>query len=335
MRTATLSACVMTLLLGGCGDSSSGAGGGPPLTRTECPGKPAKVTVNPVAPFWSGLVAISFTSSGKGMPSYSDVQLFDPALGAYSQSGTTPFQKPDGTFLALVNTPAREESKDLDFKIRVRSELDGCAPSDWVESSTFKLGNPLPNTSWVADLSPAEYSGNLNIYQSGTKTVGPYTFAPSGVQETLEFKDDGTYTDVVSFGIESGHAGDLYDGCRFQIHSEGQWEIKFLQYSSTVLLSQRKLSANPLSGSTCNSPSIGQLAVNQPGFDMSLPPATLGLGIDYTALLYSPPGKVKWTDTTLLGGISNYLPLLVFTDVNGTATINGYLSPNQAHYEKQ
>ncbi len=322
----------------GCGtsDSTAGAGGGAPLKRGECPGKPEKLAVNPVAPFWNGLIALTFTSTGKGTPTYNDIQVYDPLLGAYAQNGGSAYQKPDGTFLALVSPQAKEDSKDLDFKVRVRSELDGCAPSDWVESPTFKLGDPLVGTTWKATLGPAEYTENVTVSGPGAQTtVGPYFIDPSGVVDTLAFASDGSFTDTVAFGIASGHAGDLYAGCQFQLHTQGHWEVKFLQYGMVTVLSDRKLTASPLSGSACANPSLSQMAINQAGFDANLQPVVMGFGIDYTSLLYSPPGAVKWTDAALLSQLGNVFPFLDASGVNGSSSVNGYFSASQSHYEKQ
>ena len=294
-------------------------------------------TDDSVAPFWNGLVAVTFTSTGKGMPNYNDIQIYDPSLGAFTQGGGSVSQKEDGTFLALVTPRVTEQNKDLDFKVRVRSELDGCAPSDWVETPSFKLGEPLSGTTWKATVEAGEFSGNLNVNYSGTGTqtaLGPYHFDPSGFQQTIAFQEGGTFTDTLEFGIESGHGGDLYAGCRFQLHTEGKWAIKFVQYSPNVLLSERKLSASPLAGSTCNSPSLGLLDINKSGFDANLEPVAMGLDIDYTGLVYATPGKVKWSSSSLLNAFGNELPLFNFTDVNGGSNVNGYVSV-QAPYEKQ
>ncbi len=330
MRTALLlSTAALLLPLVACGDDA--------LTRDDCPGKPEKIALRTVAPFWNGLVALSFTSTGKGSPTFTDVQLFDPALGAYGQTGGSVTQKEDGTFLAQISTPVRQENKDLAFKVRVRSALDGCAPSDWAESPTFKLGDPISSTTWKADLSLAELAGNIDVSYFGPlgTAVGPYSFAPSGVQHAITFAADGTFTETLDLGIVSEHAGDLYSGCHFQLHAGGRWAIVFPNYGMSLVLADRKLAANPLEGSSCGNPSPASLMINQIDATTGLLPSTPGLNIDYSGLLYSPPGKVKWQDSLMIGALASALSELGFSNTSGSATVTASLSTYLGHYEKQ
>lgn len=338
---------VVLFLAAGCGDdsdsgatqgtASAGSGGGAPgITKADCPGAPEGISLEQVAPYWDGLEAIRFTVPG-GTPGSIRTETLDPALGTWAFSYGNANEVDGGGWLLMGSVEPREESKDASFKLRVRTELDGCAPSDWVETEAFQVGDPFADTTWKTHVDPSDYYStvNANVVSGTGTTIGPYDLAESGIDHEVTFHGDGTMEETFSFGISSAHAGDVYAGCTFQVHFAADWRTEFQPYPR-VLVTHREPTASPLSGSTCTNPPIAEMQLSQADYSLGSVDTTLSPNqIDYTPLLFAQPGDVVWRNQDLIGQIYQILSGLSDFEGEETTQLQGYFSFIAVEYVKQ
>jgi hypothetical protein len=326
-------ASVALLLVGACTAGDAGIG------KSDCPGTPKLVSVAQTAPFWQGLTRVTFSVPG-GAPSAIQVETFNPGLGTwsgYTNNYNSFLEQTDaGDYIAEASISPNDSDKDGSFKVRVRATLAGCPLTGWATTDAFTVSDPYKDTTWTAhtDLGNLYAYFNISPTQGVGTNLGPYTLAAEGVTHTLAFHGDGTLDQTWSFGVNSGHGGDLYAGCKFAIHYVGRWQTTFQPYYR-VLISGLVPAVSPLAGSTCANPALANLALAQPGALAPLPPSVIYPNIDYTRLLYTPPGKPQWADS----GQFNYLAQVA----NGLSAVTGdqaqfqgqFSLYNQLSYEKQ
>jgi hypothetical protein len=320
---------IVVLVVGACSTD-------PGVVKNDCPGTPKIVSLAQPGPFWSGLERVNFTVPD-GTPSEIQLQTFNPALGTWTGFPSPVEQRDDGSYVASASITPNELTKDASFKLRVRALLESCPPSDWAVSAPFTVGDPVADTSWKTHVDVTQITSFFQInIASGTLTAtGPYSLSATGVDHTMQFHASGAVDETWAFGLTSGHAGDVYAGCKFSIHYVGQWRWQFTPFFQLVVNGLVPAPA-PLTGSTCTSPPIADLALNQPGFVSNLQPRTLFPSINYTRLLYTPPGSVLWEESEQINMLSQIL--FGLSDVVGAdqATVpQGQVFFNTVAYEKQ
>jgi hypothetical protein len=115
----------------------------------------------------------------------------------------------------------------------------------------------------------------------------------------MQFHANGAFDEIWDFGIESAHAGDLYKGCKFSLHYTGQWHWSFAP-TFRLVLGTRSPAPAALTGSTCASPALTELAINQAGFVDDVQPSQLFPNVDYSRLIHVTPGKAIWQETQVI-----------------------------------
>jgi hypothetical protein len=306
------------------------------LTPADCPGAATSVTVNAVAPYWGGLVELSYKVPG-GVPSDTDLAIYDPALKLWTPTyASNADQRDDGTFVSLVTVfNVTRFNSDMPRKLRVRSRLDGCPASAWAESKTFTLGDPLAGTTWVATFESGDLSGNVSVAQEGPPPpsfVGPYGLDDTQTwSHSIRFGTDGTFQEEVKLGIKSHFQGDGYNGCTFDVHLIGDYTV--VPDQTAVFLSNRQRAADPGAGSVCGAPAVTDTFLYKSNPPTMIPSTQISINsIDYSGLVASPPGKVIWNESGLTQTFNAVLPLLS-TGISGVSG-SVYTSHSPA-YEKQ
>lgn len=312
---------------------------GPGITAKDCPSAPSNLSIVKVAPVWNGLIVIE-ASVERGTPESFEWQIWDPALGEFRQfyaGGTA--QKPDGRFVFSVSPSVRESTKTAELKVRTRTRLTGCPPSAWAESPGFTLGDPITGTTWRLDLGPSQLSGNIYVNHSGPAVVtstGPYSFQDQPSSHTIAFNADGSFAETYQFTITSKTVGDLYKDCTFQLSFVGKWQLRWVNDSPSILITERKPKTGAATtGSTCSAPALTELAINQPTAAFEIPSMNTGLGIDYTLLRTNPPGKATWSANFGTGFNGTIFDAIADTVGADTSNANGNAYPQYALYERQ
>jgi hypothetical protein len=302
----------------------------PGVTRDDCPAAPTNVKLVQIAPVWNGLINLEATVA-KGVPDNLELQVFNPSLARWTQSYGPLAQKVDGTYVVSTN-PLPYDTSNKPLKLRVRSRLQGCTPSPWVETEPFTLSNPLVGTTWRAVVQPGELNGNIFVNAGGMSTGrGPYSLSES-VNHVLAFAADGNLTEVIGFGVTSQNPGDLYNGCKIQMTFSAKWELTIENSRMILRVSARKPRAtNPTEGSVCNAPTPNEWLISLPTSNVQLPAFSQQyLQLNYERLQSTPPGKATWQ-----GQFGNaFQQALNFASDNvepTTATINGSFFSNSGN----
>jgi hypothetical protein len=307
----------------------------PGVTAEDCPGAPTDVALEPVAPFYGGLVLVRLRVPG-GAPDGIDVQQFDPSLGLWATGGFAPLREhPDGGFVVFVRPQVEEDTRDADQRVRLRTRLSGCAPSAWVETTSFKLGDPLRDTVWVAQIPADQVSGNFNINVEPPRDVGTHRVAPNSVFEhRLAFGGDGKLTQSFAFTLSSTVPASPYHGCQIKLTYESPWRLETRE-GLEVIVGQAAPSPTVTMGSTCPGAPPSQWSISQPGVNLGLPPSRSGVNVDYEPLARTPAGKPFLGAGQFAGAASDILGHI--SDVVGpeTANVNGFLNLFSARYSKQ
>lgn len=332
-------------LVAGCGDDGEGgaAGPGPAITPAHCPAAPSDVTLNEVAPYWGGLLVVEATIAG-GTPDGMDIEVLDPALGGWSRAFGTGWQKEDGRFAYSITPNVTEHNRDGEFRVRVRSRLTGCPPSAWVEGPSYRLENPLSDTTWTwsMDMDPARYQLAINRYDVVDLTYLPQVVASleGPFEHTVQFSADGTFSETVSFSFAAGEEDQPFAGCSFVLSYTGTWEL-VNRYQNILRLSARVPAEDPTAGSTCSNPALSALALNDAEqVDLlGLGSTSTSLQIDYSGLLYSSDAEVELENSTLVNDVLNgggvFRGLAYETDAETGSFSSSYLSPEFSAYVKQ
>jgi len=311
------------VIIGGCTDVALEAG--------DCPGTPTDVALEPIAPVYAGLLDVTFQSSTA--PQGAELQRYSPSRSVWESTYGSLGQRDDGTFVIQLRPQTTATDATAEFKVRVRSTLQGCPPSGWGESDPITLTDPVEGTTWIAELGRTDFTSQLNASSSGTGTsTGPYRLSStSPLKHTMRFAANGALSEVIDFTIESGTTGDVYNNCHFVLAYEGSW-VGDYDYETRVALYGRHFVS--LAGSTCTSPPLGDLGLTA---DTRLGDDVLAVSnIDYTGLLEVPAGKASWQ---VYGFLQNSFATILSSldDQTGTdaASISGYINVFDPTYEKQ
>jgi hypothetical protein len=303
----------------------------PGVTRDDCPSAPTNVKLIQVAPVWGGLINIEATVA-KGVPDNLELQVFNPSLARWTQSYGPFAQKLDGTYVVSTN-PFPYDTSNKPLKMRIRSRLQGCAPSPWVETEPFTLSNPLTGTTWRTTVQPGELNGTPFVNLNGMgQARGPYTLSDS-ISHVIAFAADGNLTEVIAFSVASQFPGDLYNGCKIQMTFTGKWELTLENSRMILRVTARKPRAtNPTEGSICAAPEPAQWQISLPGNNVQLPAFTQAYPqFNYERLQSAPPGKA-----TLQGQFGTaFQQALNFASDNAEpnfATINGQFYSNSGNF---
>jgi hypothetical protein len=311
----------------------------PGIVKNDCPGTPKIVSLDQVAPFWDGLERVHFTVPG-GTPNQIQLETFNPAVGTWTGFPTTNLeQADDDSYVASASITPTEDTKGASFKLRVRALLDNCPASDWATTDGLTVGDPLTDTVWKGHVDAGDFSAFFqpSVVGAGTgTTTGPYSLVAGGVDHTMQFHASGVIDEIWGFGVTSAHAGDAYAGCKFQIHYTGQWRWSFTPFFRLVITGLAP-APTPLAGSTCTSPPIADLAINQPGFVSNLQPGQVFFNVDYSALTHTPVGQVTWQDNQQINLLSQSSLSLGLSDVVGVDmfSVQASIFVNNVFYVKQ
>jgi hypothetical protein len=314
-------------MLAGCSESEA-------LEAGDCPSAPTHLAIDPVAPFSNGLVLLEFQSNNA--PGSVEVQHHSPSRDLWEPQYGPLGQKDDGTFVVQVRPQlsATDANAGSDFKLRARSLLDGCPPSDWAETEAVPIGDPITTTTWVEELGPTDLSSQINAaVTSGTGTsIGPYRISTTPpVRHTITFAAAGVLSESFDIEIQSATAGDVYGGCHFKIAIEGSWAIGY-DYDERIAVYGRHITS--LAGSTCANPAVSELRLTPPPSlsDDFLYPSN----IDYSRLLEEPVGPATWRNVGLVQqSFSTILSSLEDQMGPNTAALSGYLSVLSSQYRRQ
>jgi hypothetical protein len=314
---------VVVVLLSACADDALEAG--------DCPSTPTGLAIDAVAPFYSGLVTLTFESSTP--PGSVELQQYSASRGFWMQTYASLGQKDDGAYLLQVRPQSYGADNDTELKLRIRSTLQGCPPSGWAESDSVTLGDPIEGTTWIGEFGRTDLSSQLSASASGGGTANQqYSVAPTPpLKHTLTFGPGGVYSEQVDFTIQSPASGGVYNGCRFVLAYEGTW---FGDYDNDTRIAVFDRRFKSLTGSTCANPAITEL---QPSSMDRLDDFTLSASnIDYSRLLETTPGTARWTNyNTLQNSFSSMLSILEDQTGPDTSSISGYLNLFDPTYQKQ
>lgn len=310
---------------------------GEALTPADCPGTPTDLKLDAVAPFWGGIVTLDFDVPD-GVPGSVEIARYNADLDVWEPSYGSPSQRPDDTYVSIVTVNVGERDRDLDQKLRVRALLDGCPPSEWAESETFKVSDPLSGTTWKAELDPPN-SGALSVFGSGpgaTTYEGPFAIdLSSEVSHTIAFGTDGSAQEEFKFKIKSQTAGDGFDGCTFDLHVASRFEVEF-DGGLSVRLKDRRFASNPSEGSSCSSPPLTSMQFANPASKIELPTSSTGFyGFDYTGLLSKTPGPAAWSTSAFADAFSTVVQSLEVAANGASVQVTPNFNIYQARYEKQ
>jgi hypothetical protein len=314
----------------------------PALSPDDCATSTSKIKLTQPdgAAVWGGLVLLDFTVEGAKVDSF-DVQVLDPSLGAWTGDYVNTqerAQHDDGSYLLAVSPYFSDVNKDKELKLRVRPTQQGCPEADWTETSTFSAGDPLTGTKWKAEIPSTGFSGQLNLQRqaipndmalpSSRLTLGPVTLE-------LDFGKKGVLTEVVTLPLSS-KKGEPYDGCTVSLTFTGSYEVGVRpQYGGvTIAFSEQTLTSTE--GTTCDSPSIDDMAISAEDFDMPLNAYTQqGVNINYLPLAYVEPGVPTWQNNQFGQLFQQLSQFLGYATTKEVGNVDGYLYPQDVTLERQ
>lgn len=352
-RLLGMGACYLSLGVVACGDDGSttvirdsndgGASGleglAPALSPEDCAASTSELTLSQPdgAGVWGGLALLEFEVEGAKVRNF-DVQVFDPALGAWTTSYVSQDisgQREDGTYFMAVRPSYTQANKDGELRLRVRPVQDGCPHADWTESEPFSAGEPLAGTSWRGEVPSARIHGTLQLQRSALDVQAPPLPAVQlelgDASISVSFDDEGGVTETLTVAlraasIEAEEELPL-DGCTISLTFSGSYDLALQQYGNISLeLSERRLVS--IAGTSCELPAVEQLAIANEDFDRPLSLTTQSVNIDYLPTLYVEPGEPTWRNafSYLLDRLPLYLGYETETEI-GYAS--GYVSPQE------
>jgi len=327
-----------SLLLVGCGSSDGEPT--PGLTAGQCPGVPSSAALNAVAPFWNGLYTMSAKVPG-GAPDNLEVSVLDATQDAWQEVGQGTWQNADGTYVVQFQPRITDQNKGSEFKVRVRSRLQGCAPSGWADAGSFTPTDPFSDTVWVGNWDAAQLSGALTVNR--TDLTGASALTPSApsidgaVTHTVSFNADGTLAEDFALSLASAEKSDPFAGCTLNVHYTGTWSWQLRGANMNIILSARVPADHALKGSDCAFPAPGELLLADPKQNASLvlPPSLLTPNVDYSGLLSTPPAPVVLDNSQLPADLAVMLSELSYASATESGSVNGYISPVLGIYDKQ
>lgn len=331
-------------LLVACGgdDDVQSAGPGPALTPAQCPAAPSDLTLDEIAPVWGGLLVLNATVAS-GTADGFELEVFDPTLGGWNRSFGGVWQREDGRYAFPFTPSVGEHNRDAEFRVRLRSRLNGCAPSAWTEGPSYTLSDPLSDTTWVATWDASTVSGEINVTRfdvvNQASLEPAYPTFEGTLTHTVSFAADGVFDEVYEFTLAGREADEPFDGCSFVFHYVGTWEFMYERNGVNVLISDRAPAEDAADGSECTTPALSTLAINDEMrlADLGFSGTVISSGADYNGLLYSTPGPVRMDSYQLASALQNpsFLFALSYETAEETGNVSGYLGPSYYTYEKQ
>ncbi len=314
----------------------------PALGPEDCATTTSKIKLSQPdgAAVWGGLVLLDFTVEGAKVDSF-DVQVFDPSLGAWTNyylSTQALGQRDDGSYLLTVTPYFSEAIKDAELKLRVRPRQQGCPEADWTETTTFTASDPLVGTTWKAEIPTTGFSGQLNLQRtaipnemaipSSRLTVGTTTFE-------LDFGKKGVLTEVVTVPLSS-KMGEPYDGCTISLTFSGTYEVSLRQQYSGVTVAFSEQTLTSTEGTTCDAPSIDDMAISSADFDLRLNAYTQqGVSINYLPAVYLEPGAPTWQNNQFGQLFQQFSQFLSYATTTEMGNVDGYLYPQDVTLQRQ
>lgn len=351
----SVGACCVALLTVACGDdnndgdrarddeSTGGAsddvGPEPALVRTDCAlGTSALRLSQPKgADVWGGLVVAEFEVEGAKVRNF-DIQVFDPALDAwvnsYVETGASG-QRDDGSYFVAVRPAYNEANRDSELKLRLRPVQDGCPNAEWSESEGFVAGDPIASTSWSADIVPELVSGNIFLQRSavpGGDSLPGLKVELKSASLQVEIGAKGEISETLTAELAT-EEGEPLDGCTVSLTYSGTYQLLMRNYGGlTLAISDQTLTSTE--GTTCELPTVEELALSGEDFELPLTGFSQQVNIDYEQTLWTKPGVPVWT-----GGFAHVFDVLpaalsYVTDTE-TGVSSGYMSPQELTLVKQ
>lgn len=340
----------MGLLASACGNDNKGAapsdpsdGGAPSvglpapvapaLTAEDCAASTSELTLTQPegAAVWGGLVLLEFEVEGAKVDSF-DVQLYDAALGGWTTtfvSSSAAGQRDDGSYFLAVTTPFNEVTKDLESKVRVRPAQAGCPDAEWTESEPFTAGDPLADTSWSASIPRALFNGQLNVQRYAIpdgSSLPPVALHVDEATLSVAFDDNGEISHTVSLSLET-EPDAAYHDCTVTLTFGGTYELLFRPQYGGVVLAVSDMPLTSVEDTTCELPSVEQMATSLAAFNVQLPARTHGLGISYLPTLYLEPGAPVWNAGNFSQVFEMLGAFLEYTTDEEQGSVTGYLYP--------
>jgi hypothetical protein len=356
-RPFTLSAACLALFAYGCGDNvtnnvaadepENAAGAAavetfpPALGPQDCATSTSKVTLSQpaAAAVWGGLVVLEFKVAGPKVASF-DVQFYDPATEAWLSNNvgvSYSAQRDDGTYVLAASPTLNDVNKDSELKLRIRPSQQGCPQADWTETETFTQANPLSQTSWQADVQGAFINNSLNVQRTPKDSEMSLPSAPLHVANAalaLSFSKKGVFSEVVTIDLESETAAP-YDGCTLNLTYTGTWDISLRQQYGdlTLVISEQQLSS--IEGTTCDFPTLGEMALSADDFKLTIPASTQSINIGYQPTLYTTPGAPEWFGSNFTRVFEQLGQYLAYETDTETGNVNGYIYTQDVIFNQQ
>jgi hypothetical protein len=312
----------------------------PALGPEDCATTTSKITLSQPAgaAVWGGLVELEFEVEGGKVDSF-DVQSFDPSLGIWTNyylGREASGQREDGTYFLAVSPPFSDATKDEQIKLRVRPTQDGCPAADWTETASFGAGDPLVGTQWTADISGGDYNAGLEVTRApveGSQTSVPLTLGEATL--SLDFGKKGAFTEILTLPL-STKKGEPYDGCTLSLTFSGTYDLSFRAPYRDLRLGTSELSLSSFKGTSCDFPSVDEMALSAQDFDLRLNAYTRqGISIDYLPTLFAEPGMPLWQNSSF-GQIFQQLPqFLAYLTTNESGGVSGYANLQELTFEQQ
>lgn len=335
--SATAVALVWGLLLSaGCSsDDDDPAAVQPALGPEDCPSAPESLQLLPIAPFWGGFVVITAGVS-QGYVDQLEAEYLDPASNTWISAYAEQRETPDGRFWVSVSPSVNAGNKDKSFRIRLRSRLDGCAPSSWTETESFSLGDPIAGTTWQSQWPPTIMNGSVVLSRNvaGAADQFEYQFV-NGVTHTAQFEADGTFKERYQFELTTPTEGAPFNGCSLSLNYVGNWQITFGRYESSVQISARAPASEASEGSTCTSPLPETWDLVRSEAAVPLNAISLPLSFDLTEFLYAEDPVMRWDATNLSGNFSGALSHLRYESGEEFGIFTSWPYVASARYVKQ
>jgi hypothetical protein len=314
---------------GGAGNSELPA---PALGPEDCATSTSKLELSQPAGagVWGGLVMVEFEMADAKTRNF-EIQVFDPALDAWLNSYAEPGssgQREDGSYFLTVRPSYNEANKDEQLKLRVRPTQDGCPNAEWTESDSFVAGDPVAGTKWSAQI-PSEFlNGSINITRSALPegALGSVRVGLGDAQLDVELDGKGQITQRLTVPLEVAE-GEPFEGCTLSLTFGGAYELLLRSYGGlTLLVSQQELLGTE--GTTCDFPSLDELAFSADGFDVPLSAYSQSVNVDYQPTLYVDPGAPVWQNG--FGQIFDVLPqYLSYATTEELGNALGYVSAQE------
>lgn len=340
-----MAGCCLALASLGCSDDDTSSqpaandGGAdsselpvPALGPEDCATGTSKLELSQPAgaDVWGGLVLVEFEVAGAKTRNF-DIQIFDPALGAWLNSyveSSSSGQREDGSYFLAVRPSYSEANKNEELKLRVRPTQDGCPNAEWTESESFVAGDPVAGTSWSARIPSEFFNGSIDVTRSALPegSLGSVRVRLGDAKLDVELDGKGQLTQRLTAPLEVA-PGEPFEGCTLSLTFGGAYELLLRSYGGlTLLVSPQELLSTE--GTTCDFPSLDELAFSAEDFDVPLGAFSQFVNVDYQPTLYVEPGPPVWLNG--FGHIFDVLPqYLSYATTEELGHAQGYVSAQE------